>query len=180
MSSPHTEQTRWFAAEVQPHEPMLRAWLEGRFGVAVDIDDVVQEAFVRVLRARETGAVQSPKAFLFATARNFALDHVRRRHLAPVEPLEHHEALHVLDESQGVAETAARNQELALLTEAIQTLPTRCRQVFTLRTVYGMTQRAIAEKLGISDRTVAAQIAIGLNKCTEFMLRRYEGRRPGR
>lgn len=44
------------------------------------------------------------------------------------------------------------------MTEAIQSLPDRCRQIFTLRSVYSMTQREIAEKLGISDRTVAAQL----------------------
>ncbi len=82
------------------------------------------------------------------------------------------ELINVLDDRDTIPETVARNQELALLTEAIQTLPERCRQIFTLRAVYGMTQREIGEKLGISDRTVAAQLAIGVAKCTSFMLRR--------
>jgi RNA polymerase sigma-70 factor (ECF subfamily) len=83
-----------------------------------------------------------------------------------------------LDDDDDIPETVARNQELALLTEAIQTLPERCRQIFTLRTVYGMTQRDIGAKLGISDRTVAAQLSIGVAKCTDYMLRRSErGRR---
>jgi RNA polymerase sigma-70 factor (ECF subfamily) len=86
----------------------------------------------------------------------------------------------VLDERGDIPETVARNQELALLTEAIQSLPDRCRQIFTLRSVYGMTQREIAEKLGISDRTVAAQLTIGVEKCTEFMLRRTGIRRAPR
>src|SRR3712207_7455445 len=50
----------------------LRAWLTNRFPSERDIDDIVQEAFVRILRARSRGDVQSPKAFLFATARNLA------------------------------------------------------------------------------------------------------------
>ena len=55
MDSPRSEHAVWFAAEVQPLEPMLRAWLRARFAAQVELDDVVQEAFLRVLRAREAG-----------------------------------------------------------------------------------------------------------------------------
>jgi RNA polymerase sigma-70 factor (ECF subfamily) len=164
----------WFATHVQPHQAMLRAWLHSRFGAQCDIDDLVQEACVRLLRAHEGGAVQSPKAFLFATARNLALDQVRHREVARIEPLVESEALRVLDEGDGVAETVAHNQELALLTEAIQSLPDRCRQIFTLRKVYGLSQREIAGKLGISERTVSAQLTIGVHKCTEYMRRHHD------
>ena len=174
------ETVRWFAEHVQPHDAMLRAWLAGRFGGQLDVDDLVQEAYVRVLRARDAGELHAPKAFLFATARNLALDHLRRHHVTHTRSLVESDLSNVLDEHGDVPETVARNQELALLTEAIQSLPDRCRQVFTLRSVYGMTQREIAEKLGISDRTVAAQLAIGVEKCTEFMLRRTGNRRPPR
>ena len=174
------ETARWFSAHVQPHEAMLRAWLRGHFETRIDIDDIVQEAYLRVWRAQAAGELHAPKAFLFATARNLALDHLRRHHVSRTGPLVESDLSNVLDEQGDIPETVARNQELALLTEAIQTLPDRCRQIFTLRTVYGLTQRAIAEKLGISDRTVAAQLTIGVAKCTDFMLRRYEGRRPPR
>ena len=49
---PQSDQARWFAAHVQPHEPMLRAWLHNRFSSETDIDDVVQETYLRLLRAR--------------------------------------------------------------------------------------------------------------------------------
>lgn len=168
----------WFSAHVQPHEAMLRAWLAHGFGPRLAIDDVVQEAFLRVLRARTTGELQSPKAFLFATARNLALDQLRRHHVSRTDSLVEADYSNVLDDSESIPENVARSQELALLTEAIQSLPDRCRQVMTLRLVYGLSQRVIGEKLGISDRTVAAQLAIGITKCTSFVLRRtdQEGR----
>ena len=64
------ETARWFANHVQPHEAILRAWLADRFGSRVTVDDIVQEAYVRVLRAHAEGELYAPKAFLFATARN--------------------------------------------------------------------------------------------------------------
>jgi RNA polymerase sigma factor (sigma-70 family) len=172
---PESEQARWFAVHVQSHEAMLRAWLRSRFGTQVPLDDLIHDAYIKVWKARATGELQAPKAFLFATARNLALDHLRRHTISHAIDLGEDDLSNVLDEQEAVPETVARNQELALLTEAIQLLPSRCRQVFTLRAVYGMTQRAIGEHLGISDKTVAAQLSIGVAKCAEYVLRRQRG-----
>lgn len=165
---------------MQPHAARLRAWLVHGFGPRLAVDDVVQEAFLRVLRARDMGELQSPKAFLFAIARNLALDQLRRHQVSRTGSLVEADLSNVLDDHASIPETVAREQERALLTEAIQALPERCRQVMTLRMVYGLTQRVIGEKLGISDRTVAAQLAIGTKKCTDFMLLRLADRRPAR
>ena len=147
---------------------MLRAWLRGRFGTRVDIDDIVQEAFVRVLQAHRDGTLRAAKPFLFAAARNLALDRLRRHDVARTDALGEIDALNVLDESDGIPETVARNQELELLTEAIQSLPDRCRRIFTLRKLYGLSQREIAQQLGIAESTVENQITIGIEKCTDF------------
>ena len=57
-----TEQSRWFALEVQPHEPALRAYLRSRFPLLQDFDDVIQETYTRLLR--EKGPEAFDKAFL--------------------------------------------------------------------------------------------------------------------
>jgi RNA polymerase sigma-70 factor (ECF subfamily) len=175
MPPPDSELGQWFAAHVQPHEAMLRAWLHRRFESQVDLDDIVQETYVRVLRAREGGPLASPKAFLFATARNLALDRLRRHDVSRTDLLGEIDSLHVLDERDGIPETLARNQELALLTEAIQSLPTRCRQILTLRKLYGLSHREIAQKLGLSESTVSNQITIGIEKCTDFFAEHGDG-----
>jgi RNA polymerase sigma-70 factor (ECF subfamily) len=154
---------------------MLRAWLHRRFENQLDIDDLVQEAYVRVLRARESGGLTAPKAFLFATARNLALDRLRRHEVSRTDSLGDFDALNVLDERECVSETVAHNQELALLTEAIQSLPARCRQILTLRKLYGLSQREIAERLGLSESTVSNQITIGIEKCTDFFAAHGDG-----
>ena len=134
------ETARWFSAEVQPHEAMLRAWIQSQFPSESEIDDIVQDAYVRLLRVRAEGKITSPKALLFATARNLARDRFRHRQVARAEPLVENEALSVLAECDSVLEIVARNQELEMLTEAIQALPDRCRRIFTLRKIYGMSQ----------------------------------------
>lgn len=181
MPPADVQTARWFAEQVQPHEPMLRAWLLSRFGSERDIDDIVQEAYVRLLRARERGPIATPKAFLFTTARNLALDRVRHRRVAGEDPLVENAAQAVLEEGEGIPETLARNQELEILTQAIQSLPARCRQIFTLRKVYGLSQGEIADRMGISECTVSAQLSVGVQKCTAYMQRcrrEREGRWP--
>ncbi len=174
-ADPETE--RWFAAQVLPHEAGLRAWLARGFGPRLAIDDVIQEAFLGVLRARADGGLQSPKAFLFASARNLAIDQLRRHAVSRTDSLVETDLSDVLDDRDSIPDSVARGQEIALLTAAVQSLPDRCRQVMTLRLAYGLTQREIGARLGISDRTVAAQLAIGTRKCTEHVLRRMA--RPG-
>ena len=166
------EQTRWFNKYLAPHEPMLRAWLASRFPDLAEIDDIIQEAFSEVLAARARGTeMQSPKAFLFATARNRAVDFVRSRSTNRTETLAEIDALNVLDDADGIPEAVARNEEVELLTQAIQSLPARCRQVLTLRKIYGISQKAIASQLGISEHTVEAQVGIGVKRCAEYLAR---------
>lgn len=154
---------------------MLRAWLMSRFPHLTEIDDILQDAFTHVLAARARGVdLRSPKAFLFATARNRALDFIRSRAARPTEALAENDALTVLDGADGIPETVAHNQELELLTLAIQSLPPRCRQVLTLRRLYGLSQKEIAARLGISENTVEGQVKTGVRKCTEFLSRYWK------
>lgn len=73
MSNSKSEAARWFAEEVQPHESSLRSYLRRVFPRLPDIDDLVQESYARLIRARAAGKVSFAKAFLFTTARNAAL-----------------------------------------------------------------------------------------------------------
>jgi RNA polymerase sigma factor (sigma-70 family) len=169
VNSPEPELNRWFTEEVLPHEPALRAWLRGIFPTLTDVDDLVQETYVRVLRTQASTPITSSKAFLFTTARNLALDECRHRNVIGFEPLAEFDGLHVLEDKPGVSETVCRRQELELLTQAIQSLPERCRQVLTLRKIYGLSQKEIAAQLGISEHTVEAQVGNGVRRCADFL-----------
>jgi len=171
MPPQDSEQARWFAEHVQPHEPMLRAWLRGQFYKAGDVDDLVQEAYIRMLQAREVQPIGSPKAYLFATARNLALGRLRHLKVEGDFALAENVLSRVYDESTDVAQEVARAQELELLTHAIQSLPNRCRQVITLRRIYGLSQKEVAAELGIAEHTVEAQSVIGLRKLADYFER---------
>ena len=167
-----SEEARWFAKEVQPHESLLRSWLRGLFPSLPDMDDLVQESYVRLIRAREAGKVSHAKAYLFTTARNAALDFFRRRKIISIDAVGDLSDSTVLDEGPSVADAVSRQQELDLLAEAVRGLPDRCRQTLTLRLLYGLSHKEIAVELKISEHTVKAQLAKGMRRCSAYFAER--------
>ena len=164
-----TEQARWFAEQVLPHEPELRAFLRRRFPTVQDIDDLVQEAYVRLIRAKRTGLIGEPRAYLFTTARNAAFDLFRRKQIISIEDIGKSQRFSVVEDKPDAAETASRSQEIEFLIEAIGSLPERCRDVLTLRKLHGLSYRDIAGRLGISENTVNAHLAIGVIRCRQYL-----------
>lgn len=161
-------ESRWFLEEVQTHERELRAYLRGRFPELPDTDDLVQEAYARLLRARDRKSTLT-RAYLFVVARNVALDLIRRRRLVSIEALADIDRLSVVEDKPDAAEALSHEQELALLAEAIRALPPRCAEIVTLRRIEGLSHREIAQKLGITESTVNAQLAIGLMRCRRYL-----------
>ncbi|HYD83435.1 MAG TPA: sigma-70 family RNA polymerase sigma factor, partial [Opitutus sp.] len=104
----------------------------------------------------------------FATARNAALDIFRRRKIVSIEPVGDLAALNVIEETPDAADTVNKQQELELLAAAVRTLPERCRQVITLRLLYGLSHKEIARDLRISEHTVKAQLAKGMRRCAAY------------
>jgi RNA polymerase sigma factor (sigma-70 family) len=171
-STPHPDDAYWFAQEVQPHESALRAWLHVKFPDLPDTDDLVQESFARLIRARRTGKVDNARSYLFATARNAAFDLVRRSRIVAMVPLATAPASSVLEDRPGVAESVNSVQELEVLHEAIRALPPRCREIMTLQKIHGIPSAEIAARLEISVHTVNAQLVIGLMRCRAFLRER--------
>jgi RNA polymerase sigma-70 factor (ECF subfamily) len=171
MPLQETESCRWFATEVQPHERSLRSYLRARFPSVADVDDLVQETYARLVRAHRVDRARITRGYIFVTARNLALDLLRRRAAVPFEDLDENTASFVVAESADVAETVSHNQELALLREALCTLPPRCAAVVHLRCFEGLAYRDVAARLGIAEATVNSQLSIGLIRCREYLSR---------
>lgn len=164
------ETASWFSSQVQPHEPALRAYLHN-FAQLADVDDLVQETYVRLLKARDRGPIGSPRGLLFATARSAARDFFRRRAVRATPSVTEVDCSRVYDEAPDVAETVSRQQETDLLQQAIAALPVRCREILVLRKFHHLSHREIAQRLGIAEHTVEAQLTKALHRCETFFLR---------
>jgi RNA polymerase sigma-70 factor (ECF subfamily) len=150
-------------------EGVLRACLHRYARNAADVDELLQETYAHLLTAgaaKGREEVRSIRAFALTVARNVALSWLRHRQVVPIELVADLEALELLDETSLVDEIVNTHQELAMLSRAVATLPNRCRQVFTLRKVYGMSQKEIAFELKISENTVEQHLAKGMRLCS--------------
>jgi RNA polymerase sigma-70 factor (ECF subfamily) len=172
MSAPESEKARWFVEEVRPHENSLRSYLRGAFPAVRDVDDVVQESYLRIWRARTQLPIQSAKAFLFKIARHLALDRVRRERISPIIAVTDFGALTALEGRPDAADAACLSHDTMILAQAIESLPPRCREIVILRKLRGVSQKDIAAQLGISEQTVQVQAARGLKRCEEFLRKR--------
>ncbi|MBL9202753.1 MAG: RNA polymerase sigma factor [Opitutaceae bacterium] len=156
--------SQWFTQEVQPHEPLLRSWLRGAFPAVRDVDDVVQESYLRLWRTHATRQIRSARAFLFTVARRVVLDELRRERRSPLAAVADPTALEITDERPGVLETAAVAEKLDAVADALMTLPPRCRAVVTLAKLKGLSRHEVAAHLGLSVKTVDEQLARGIRR----------------
>jgi RNA polymerase sigma-70 factor (ECF subfamily) len=168
MENRESEQARWLVDEVIPHEADLRSWLSARFPSIRDVDDLVQEVYLRISRAKQSGPIVNPRAYLFVVAKNIALNQIRHLRYAFPAGAKEIDPLSIIDQVSSPPDQAALNEEIKHLIKAIQQLPRRCRQVMTLRKIYGLSQAEVAQKLGISVNTVEVQSSIGLRKCITY------------
>ena len=144
----------WFKREILPHEDSLARYLLRTWPNRQDIVDLRQDTYVRVYEAAAKSRPQSPKAFLFATARNLMADHIRRRRVVAIDAVEDLEALNLLIDNISSERRASAQQELRRLADAIDRLPPKCRQAVWMRRVDDLPQKEVAARLGISQRTV--------------------------
>ena len=163
-----------YLVEALESEGILRAFLFRYVRNEADVDELLQETYGRLLTAipADGAEIRSVRAFALTIARNVALDWIRHRDVIPMELVSDLASLDVLDERAQVEEIVNAHQELNLLAEVVAELPTRCRQAFTLRRVYGLSQREIAEHLDISEATVEQLLARAVRRCADSLFAR--------
>ncbi len=164
--------SRWFAEEVHPHGAQLKSYLRGSFPSVGDVDDVVQESYLRIWKARAAHPILSAKSFLFTIGRNLALDALRKKRASPIEAVGDLAALPVMEDGPSVVESVSVHEKADMVIEALVDLPPRCRKVVMLRKLKGLSQKETARRLGISEKTVEEQFTRGMKKLEQSLRRR--------
>ena len=137
-----------------------------------EIEDIVQETYVRICQIENKEKITSPKSFMYKTAKNLALDYQKQANVRLVDSIDNMEALEQLlsnHHKDEMYENALTQNEFSHFCEAVRLLPIQCRKVFVLKKVYGYSQREIAAQLNLSESTVEKHISTGMKRCTLFM-----------
>ena len=140
----------------------LRRLVRRLVGSRTTTEDLVHQTFVKLLAAVDSGNIDNCPAYLRATARNLALNHLRdlkRHNEVGVSDAE----LHAIPDLQPSPEmTVVYRCELRRVLQAVASLPPKRREAFVLNKFEGMSYDEIAVRLGISRNTVISHIVIAL------------------
>lgn len=151
----------------------LVCFLNARLGNRQVAEDVVHDAYVRVLERSSEVPIEQPRAFLYRTALNLVIDDHRRNALRQVESLD------VLDNEERYFTpsphgTLDHGQRLEMLQRALAELPPLCRDSFLLRKIEGLSHPEIAQTLGISRAMVEKHIVNAMKHC-RLRIQQWDG-----
>lgn len=134
-------------------------------GNADRADDVVQDAYMKIIEAEAIFTVREPLPYIFRIVRNLAIDRYRRASLEATFFTSSDEAGY-LESTKITPETISiGRQELLMVACALNELPARTRKAFELYRIGGCTQREIAAMLGVSPTLINFMIRDALDHC---------------
>ncbi|GGF58323.1 DNA-directed RNA polymerase sigma-70 factor [Azorhizobium oxalatiphilum] len=159
-----------------------RASLIGRVfrlvGCRQTAEDLVQESYLRTVHAVRERPIAHVQAFLYQTARNLALDHLRRertRRNVEVRPSEAGEIAEIADTAVSTEQRVIDMERLKAFERALAGAPVRAQQAVILNRLHGWSYPRIAAHLGVSPNTVYNDIRAALAQCFDALMRLEEG-----
>lgn len=153
--------------QIFSYRAALQKYLRKFVGTSDDVDDLVQEAYVRVCALPSSQVVESPRALLFRIAHNLAVDRARQRVSHATDDVADFELLNVFSQEAEPDEQADLRRRFESFCAVVDSLPPLCRRVFVLRKVYQLSHAEIAEVLGLSHSTIEKHVAKGLLRCRD-------------
>jgi RNA polymerase sigma-70 factor (ECF subfamily) len=145
------------------HNEALLRFLALRLRSQQEAKEVAQEAYVRLLKLDQPGAVSFMRAFLFKTAANLAVDRIR--HEQTVRRFAESGALFEEFGTTSPEQAAASAQELRLVEQLIDELPPKCKRAFLLHRVGGLDFSQIAAQMGLRERMVRTYVVRAVMYC---------------
>ena len=160
-----------YLTEVLRLEQLLRAILHRFAPQPADLQDLLQETYARLfsLTPERRAEIRNVQSFAIVTARHLAMDWVRRNQVVSIQTMDDLADLPTADGSTELDEIVHTHQQLLRIAEGIAGLSDVCRDVFTLRRVYGLSQKEIAARLGISEGAVEQHLIRGMRRCAEVL-----------
>jgi RNA polymerase sigma factor (sigma-70 family) len=142
----------------------LLAFLTRRVG-REDASDLLQETFARYISREAAADIADPPAYLRRTAGNLVKDFARHRQVERKYLVGDGDSADAPSGEASAESLVDDARRARLLAEAVATLPPRCREIFELRVTQNLSQREIAERLGISRKTVEQHFHLAMERC---------------
>ena len=162
MSDELPEAAEWLARNVLPHEALIRDQLTRVCAYDLDIEDILQEMYARLLAVPSLEDIRYPKQYALQTAKSIIIDHIRHSHVVSITSSGNLESLDVAVPESSAEERLEFRDEILAVADALARLPKPCRETIILRRLEGLSQRDVAQRLGISEKMVEKHMAHGV------------------
>ncbi|WP_419033175.1 RNA polymerase sigma-70 factor [Dysgonomonas gadei] len=137
------------------------------------IEDIIQDVFISLWEERDTINIFYIKTYLYNAARNKVLNSLRDEQNRSLL-LERWASREL--EKQKARDCINMEEFSSVYQQAINSLPEKCREIFTLSREQNKTYREIAGEKDLSVKTVEAQMSIAIKKVREYILNYYNGK----
>jgi RNA polymerase sigma factor (sigma-70 family) len=171
MRGADPEIVAWVSSQIVPFEAELRQKLVHICKRTEDIDDLVQDIYYRLLKLTSVEHIHEPRAYLFQIARHIVIDQVRRDQVVRIEAVQNLDDLGVFDTGPSPERITLARAELKWVLGVIANLPDRCKAVFRLRKIYGLSQAETAANLGVSENIVEKETMRGMRVISDMVAR---------
>lgn len=136
-----------------------------------DIEDLMQDTFLKCFAADIKQTIHDPKAFIFRVAKNVAISEAKKKRHSTTNSIEDFGGIEVYeDERQVSPERQAENKrKLLLFSYALAELPPEMSRALVMRKIDGLRFKQIATRLGVSVSTVEKRVATALLRCNGYL-----------
>lgn len=149
----------------------LASFFRKRTRNAPEVQDLVQQVFLRLAQYRELGNIQNPDGYIFQTAANTLKDHYRHNAVRERFAKEQLAISDAADSDFSPERVLLGRESVAQLAQALRELPDRTRDVLILRCFEGLKHAEIARMHGISVRAVEKHLARALAHLSQTLER---------
>ena len=132
-----------------------------------DVDEILQESFIRVLDSDAKQQIKSPKGYLFVVSRNLVLKKLMEQ--SKVIHIELDDALIEDDVDNSIERELYQKIKFERFSKVLSSLPEKHRRAILLRKLYCLSHREIAKKMDVSVSSVEKYIATGLKQCKQSL-----------
>lgn len=153
----------------EKHSRELRNFLGTMMRSREDIEDLMQETFLRLVSLERPETIRSPKAYVFSLAHNLVVDHYRKHKASTIDRSV------ALDECEEVVvqPPAERGmdarRDLDMLQSAIMELPEKTQKIFILRKFHDRSYADLAHDFNMSEQAIRQHVSRGLKECMAYM-----------
>ena len=155
------------AALYSDHNGWLKQWLQQHLGCADRAADLAQDTFVRILLKDTVPSIEKPRAYLSTIARGLVLNYWRRQALeqAWLDML----ATQPVEVYPSEEEKELMLEKLQQLAAALDGLPVRCKRIFLMARLDGLSYQQIAVELDITVNVVQKAMSKAMANCYRIL-----------